>query len=157
MHWKESYHYKWFYKKSAKMRHEPIPCIHLHQHQSCEHWQGAPQPGLGSLTTLQLLSFDSIRVGCSPLVHSLVPHQEPFCGWQCFPITTLIPVVPVTSGPEVWKQRPSVVTFQWPWKVWGSSQMRVRFLSALIYWYSTVMAKEYLVILLIKITQFTGG
>lgn len=136
------------------MHREPIPCMHLHQHQSCEHWHRAPQRGLGSLTALQLLCFDSVGVGCSALVHSLVPQlcQIPFCGWQCFPTTTLIPVVPVTGGPGVWKQKPSVVTFWWPWKVWRSSQMCVRFLSALIYWYCTEIAKEYLVILIIKIT-----
>ena len=43
-----------FYKKYAKILHEAIPYIHLHQHQSCEYQHGAPQPSLGSMPQHQL-------------------------------------------------------------------------------------------------------
>lgn len=48
MHWTESYRHKWIYKGPAKMCHQTVPYIHLHQQQSCKHQ--APQPGVATIT-----------------------------------------------------------------------------------------------------------
>lgn len=43
MHWAETFCHKWFCKNSAKVWHEPAPCMRLDQHQSCELQHQAPE------------------------------------------------------------------------------------------------------------------
>ena len=58
MRWAESYRHKQFCKESAKMWHEPFSYILLPLHQTCEHWHGVHQPGLGSIPQCQICSPD---------------------------------------------------------------------------------------------------
>lgn len=55
VHWTDSYHQKQIYKESAKMHHQLMPYINLHQHQSCAQQHHATQPGVGSITSPALL------------------------------------------------------------------------------------------------------
>lgn len=108
----QSLNHNWFYRKSEKMLLEAILYIHLHQHQSCEHQHGAPQPSLGSIPQHQLccpkvdsepgvpgwlkekavaVSYHqgklySLTMDCSASgIPSCFQPVNPFCSWTFLP------------------------------------------------------------------------